>query len=213
MSAVSTAGMCEHPRPTYEFHRSGHHVPVDITQLILDDHFEQRRLFAIVEELPRGDVAGLSRVWDRLAAFLELHAQAEEELFYPALLTVTSGTAKKTLEAETVDAIGDHNDIRDAVAAVAKEQVGADSWYAAISAANRANGDHMAEEEREGLTAFRTGTSLQIRHDIAVRFAIYEATYYAGVLPVDKDPEKYVEDVEAGVSGASSGSLDIGSVR
>jgi Hemerythrin HHE cation binding domain len=186
---------------------------VDITQLILDDHFEQRRLFAILEELPRGDTAGLSQVWGRLAAFLELHARAEEELFYPKLLTVTSGTAQVTLEAETIDAIGDHNEIRDAVAAVAQQQVASDGWYAAVSEANRANGDHMAEEEREGLTAFRTGTSLAVRHEIAVRFAIYEATNYAGVRPVDKDPEQYVRDVESGVSGAQSGSLEIGSLR
>ena len=192
---------------------SGHDDHVDITQLILDDHFEQRRLFAILEELPRGDVAGLGQVWARLASFLELHAQAEEELFYPALLTVTKGTAQQTLEAETVDAIGDHNDIRDAVAAVADEQVGTDGWYGAIGAANKANGDHMAEEEREGLSAFRRGASLQVRHEIAARFAIYEATYYAGVRPVDKDPEQYVQDVEAGRSGATSGSLDIGSLR
>ena len=61
-------------------------VAVDITQLILDDHHEQRRLFAILEQIDRSDTEALSAVWGRLAAFLELHAAAEEELFYPALL-------------------------------------------------------------------------------------------------------------------------------
>lgn len=197
---------------------------MDITQLILEDHSEQRRLFAVLEQIPLGNVAGLAQVWTRLASFLELHAQAEEELFYPALLTLTSGTPRQTLEAETIDAIADHNEIRDAVAAAAREQVGSDGWFAAVNEANRANGDHMAEEEREGLTAFRRGTSLQLRHEIAVTFAIYEATNYAGVRPVDKDPESYVREVEDAAPpadeqdptssrGPSSGCLEIGSLR
>ncbi len=61
---------------------------MDITQLILDDHHEQRRLFAILEQIDRADTATLTAIWERLAAFLEMHAEAEEELFYPALLQV-----------------------------------------------------------------------------------------------------------------------------
>ena len=61
---------------------------VDITQLILDDHHEQRRLFAILEQIDRAETGVLSAVWSRLASFLELHAAAEEEIFYPALLQV-----------------------------------------------------------------------------------------------------------------------------
>ena len=61
---------------------------MDITQLILDDHHEQRRLFAILEQVSCTDTEVLSAVWGRLASFLELHAAAEEEIFYPALLQV-----------------------------------------------------------------------------------------------------------------------------
>ena len=59
---------------------------MDITQLILDDHGEQRRLFAILEEIDDADQSTLAAVWSRLAAFLELHAACEEETFYPALI-------------------------------------------------------------------------------------------------------------------------------
>ena len=110
----------------------------------------------MVDQIDRGDVDSLSAVWQRLATFLDLHAEAEEELFYPALLHLGRGSEPgKTPESETDDAIGDHNDIRDAVAAAAEHEVGTDGWYAAVMAANKANGDHMAEEEREGLTDFR----------------------------------------------------------
>ena len=52
---------------------------MDITQLILDDHHEQRRLFAILEQIDRAETEVLSAVRDRLASFLELHAAAEED--------------------------------------------------------------------------------------------------------------------------------------
>ena len=66
--------------------------------------------------------------------------------------------------------------------------MGSDEWYAAVAAANLANSDHMAEEEREGLTDFRRLASLQLRHDLAVAFAAFEARHFAGVPSVDKDP-------------------------
>jgi Hemerythrin HHE cation binding domain len=186
---------------------------VDITELILDDHHEQRRLFAILEQIDRANTGALEAVWGRLGTFLELHAAAEEEVFYPALLQAGLAAHRTAgVEDETVDAIHDHNEIRDAVAEVARHQVGTDEWYAAVAGANLANSDHMAEEEREGLTDFRRLASLQRRHDLAVAFAAYQAVNYAGVQPVDKDPEEYVRE-EEGRAPSGGGSLSIGSLK
>jgi hypothetical protein len=187
---------------------------VDITQLILDDHHEQRRLFAILEQIDRSDTEALSAVWGRLAAFLEVHAAAEEAIFYPELLRVGIAARRETgVEDETLDAIHDHNEIRDAVAEVARRAVGSDEWYAAVADANLANGDHMAEEEREGLTDFRRLAGLGQRHDLGVAFAAYEARHVTGVQPVDKDPAAYVRQVEEGTLPASDGSLRVGDLR
>lgn len=170
---------------------------MDITQLILDDHHEQRRLFAILDEVDRTDTDTLSAVWGRLAAFLEVHAEAEEEIFYPELLRLGKGAGgKDTPEDETEDAIEDHNEIRDAVAKVRGHDVGSDGWFEAVAGANEANGDHMAEEEREGLTDFRRNATLQLRHDLAVSFAAFEAAHVTGVEPVDKDPQDYIAEHE-----------------
>ncbi len=172
---------------------------MDIAQLVLDDHHEQRRLFAILEQIDRGDTDRLTAVWKRLAAFLDLHAEAEEKLFYPALLQLGKGvSAEHTPESETEDAIHDHNDIRDAVAKVGDQAMGSDGWYEAIAAANEANGDHMAEEEREGLTDLRRHASLQTRHDLGVAFAAFEAAHVTGVEPVDKDPQAYIDEHTGG---------------
>ena len=187
---------------------------MDITQLILDDHHEQRRLFAILEQIDRAETGVLSAVWGRLASFLELHAAAEEEIFYPALLQVGLAAHRKAgVEDETLDAIHDHNEIRDAVTEVARHQVGTDEWYAAIGAANLANSDHMAEEEREGLTDFRRLASMQRRHDLAVAFAAFEARNYAGVTPHDRDPAEYVREAEEDLHAPPGGSLSIGSLK
>ena len=187
---------------------------MDITQLILDDHHEQRRLFAILEQVSRTDTEVLAALWGRLASFLELHAAAEEELFYPALLEVGLAARRASgVESETLDAIGDHNQIRDAVAEVARHPVGSDGWFVAVAAANLANSDHMAEEEREGLTDFRRLAGLRRRHDLAVAFAAFEARHFAGVSPRDRDPAEYVREAEEGLRPRSGGSLSIGSLK
>ena len=98
------------------------------------------------------------------------------------------------MEEETLDAIHDHNEIRDAVAEVAKHQTGSNSWYQAVARANDANSDHMGEEERQGLTDFRRHARLERRHELAVEFAAFEAAHFAGVKAVDKDPAQYIAE-------------------
>jgi Hemerythrin HHE cation binding domain len=187
---------------------------VDITELVLDDHYEQRRLFAMLEQIDRSNTEALSAVWGRLATFLELHAAAEEAIFYPELVrTGIAARRKAGVEDETLDAIKDHNEIRDAVSEVAGQAVGSDAWYDAVAGANLANGNHMAEEEREGLTDFRRLAGLRQRHDLAVAFATYEARNFGGVIPVDRDPSGYVRQVEAGEAPEGDGSLRIGGLR
>ncbi len=167
---------------------------MDITQLILDDHHEQRRLFAMLQDIGPENRDALAAVWTRLGALLDLHAAAEERLFYPALLKLGRGPGgDQTPAAETEDAIHDHNEIRDAVAAVAEQAVGTEGWFEAVAAADEANGDHMAEEEREGLKDFRLHASVQTRHELAVAFAAFEAAHVTGVKAKDQDPHTYVD--------------------
>lgn len=168
---------------------------MDITELILTDHHEQRRMFAMLDDLDRGDTARVAAVWQRLRILLEVHAAAEEALFYPRLLEVGAGAGgKDSAEAETRDAIHDHNQIRDAIAEVTAQEVGTDQWWTGIAKAREANSDHMGEEEREALADFRRHAGLKERHDIAVAFAAFEAEHAGGIDANDKDPERYVAD-------------------
>ncbi len=166
---------------------------MDITDVILDQHHEQRRMFAVLDELPRDDAAALAAVWRRLEVLLEVHAEAEERFFYPPLLSVGKGTADGDVREEVEDAVKDHNDIRDAVRATRDHEVGSEGWWAAVWAARKANDDHMGEEERQDLLDFRRHADLQTRHDIAVQFLTFEAAHYAGVSPRDEDPDRFVD--------------------
>ncbi len=167
---------------------------MDITEVILAQHHEQRRMFALLDDLRDEGPAVLGPVWERLAVLLEVHASAEEEYFYPRLLELgTGGSDADSVEEETEDAIKDHNEIRDGVAEARKHAVGSDAWWQAVTDARVANSDHMAEEERQDLADFRRHASLETRHEIAVQFVAYEARHAHGVDRGDSDPEEYVE--------------------
>lgn len=168
---------------------------MDITELILDDHHRQRRLFAVLDEVDRDDTATLAAVWDHLATFLEVHARAEEELFYPHLLDVGAGaTDADSPEEETEDAIDDHNSIREAIAESRRHDAGSDAWWQAVSDARTSNSKHMGEEERQGMADFRRHADPAMRHELGVRFAAWEAVHADGVRAQDQDPESYIAE-------------------
>jgi len=168
---------------------------MDITQLILDEHAQQRALFAQIDSIDAKDTEALSALWTRLKNLLYAHAEAEERFFYPRLMKIgTGGNDADSAAEETEDAIEDHNDIRETGEAVDKHPVGSDAWFAAVGACNKANSDHLAEEERQGLTDFRKHATLEERHELGVRFAAFEANHLNGVKVVEKDPEAYVKE-------------------
>ena len=123
---------------------------MDITEVILNDHHEQRRMFGMLEEIDPADTEALNSVWTRLRILLEVHAAAEEKLFYPRLVKLQKDLIEQESPGEeTEDAIHDHNEIRDAIAGVTGQDVGSTEWQRAVAHVNEVNSDHMAEEERQ----------------------------------------------------------------
>jgi hypothetical protein len=188
----------------------------DITKLIMDDHAWFREQFAALDELQARsplDVAAVEEVWRPLAARLDVHAIAEERIFYPQLLRVGTEDAAE----ETLDAVGDHNDIRDGVHDAARHPVGTPEWWAAVGEARKANDDHMGEEEREGLADFRLHASAGLRETLGAQFSEFLDAHRttAGLDTTDKDPEQYVAAVEDEIHASDSQdtSLGIGSLK
>src|SRR6201996_4610608 len=187
----------------------------DITMLILSDHDWFRAQFARLDVLQAQtpvDQRALERVWRPLADKLDVHAYIEEKIFYPQLLT--RGTHDP--EGETLDAIGDHNDIRDGVRDANASQVGTEQWWAAVGRTRVANDDHMGEEEREGLSDFRRNAPIGLREALGRQYGEFMAEHPTteGLAIVDRDPQRYVEEFEgAPRSKPDDFSLRIGSLK
>ncbi|OBI04470.1 hemerythrin domain-containing protein [Mycobacterium scrofulaceum] len=169
----------------------------DITMLILADHEWFREQFARLDYLQAQtpvDQAALARVWRPLADKLDVHAYIEEKIFYPQLLKRVGDDA----EGETLDAIGDHNDIRDGVRDANAAVVGTDEWWAAVGRTREANDDHMGEEEREGLSDFRRAAPIGLREALGRQYSDFMAEHPTtkGLPIVDRDPQRYVDEVE-----------------
>jgi hypothetical protein len=168
---------------------------VDITDLIMADHQRQRSLFVLLDVTDRDDHRALAAIWKTLAIALEVHAQIEEELFYPRLLAEVPGE-----DDETKDAIGDHNGIRDGIRAAGRSEVGSTPWWDGVNHARAENDEHLGEEEQGPLAHFRQSAAADERERLAVVFATLEAELTAreyaspGTVQLDdKDPEQYVE--------------------
>ena len=187
----------------------------DITMLILADHNWFRQQFARLDYLQAQspvDRAALERVWRPLADKLDVHAYIEEKIFYPQLLKRGSAEA----EGETLDAIGDHNDIRDGVRDANAAELGSNEWWAAVGRARVANDDHMGEEEREGLSDFRRNAPIGLREALGRQFTEFMSQHptTAGLEIEDRDPQRYVESIENETPAKRTDfSLRIGSLK
>ncbi len=163
----------------------------DIIALIYEDHDWLRRHFFLLDDAKTD--AELRAVWESLAARLDTHAQAEEEVFYPQLLK--KGHAGDP-EDETEDAIDDHNAIRDAVREAGKHRVGTKVWFEAVGQARKENGEHLDEEEREALPDFIKSATLQLRHDLALQWLDFYRRHQVArdVDDSDKNADDYIAD-------------------
>jgi Hemerythrin HHE cation binding domain len=170
----------------------------DITMLILNDHNWFREQFARLDYLQASSstkAEALEKVWRPLADKLDVHAYIEEKIFYPQLLHRGADDP----EGETLDAIGDHNDIRDGVRDANAAEIGSDDWWAAVGRAREANDDHMGEEEREGLSDFRRHAPAGLREALGRQYSEFmtEHPTTKGLPIVDRDPQGYVDEVES----------------
>jgi hypothetical protein len=195
---------------------------MDVTDVILRDHTWFRSQFIALFDLyaeTDPDLAAIEAIWKPLADRLDVHAAAEEEIFYPQLLA----KGEDDPEDETLDAIGDHNEIRDGVRDAARHQLASEQWWAAVLETRKANDEHMAEEEREGIADFRQHADPALRERLGQKLEAYLDGHPTteGVDIEDKDPEQYVDEIESELhpnddgsqERRTDGSLGIGSLR
>ena len=136
----------------------------EITALVLAEHEVFRREFAALDDLTGQDLAA---AWGALHAKLEVHAVAEEELFYPLLAQEADG------EQETAEGVHDHNAIRHAAAAVQEHEIGSEAWWEAVRAVRQVNADHMAEEETDFFPPFKEAVDDEQREALGMRWLAF----------------------------------------
>ncbi|MHA3703767.1 hemerythrin domain-containing protein [Jatrophihabitans sp. YIM 134969] len=166
-------------------------MAADIVDLIFEDHTWLRTHFFYLDSAKTKDE--LTAIWEPLATRLDTHADAEETVFYPALLKKGH---EGDPEDETEDAIEDHNAIRDAVAESREHEVDSKEWWDAVNKARHENGEHLDEEERDALTDFIKSTTPDLRRDLAMQWLKFYHQHPAGkgVDESDKDASTYIAE-------------------
>lgn len=178
--------MPDHRRGVAQDMTIGRAVP-DICDLILEQHHEFRVRFAELDGMRDADAASLAAAWQPLADLLEVHAEAEEQLFYPHLIE----HGAEPME-ETEDAITDHNSITEAVEQAAGLGAGSDAWWEAVDEARSQNSSHTAEEERGALADFRRNAPGELREEIGAAWLAFHRDHGT----VDRDTKDFVEYVD-----------------
>jgi hypothetical protein len=161
-----------------------------VTDLIRLDHIWFRSQFAALDAA-RGDTPTVTSIWAALSARLEVHAAAEETLFYPRLLKDDADAVD-----DTKDAIKDHNEIRDGIHDAEGQAIGDAAWWRAVAATEHANAEHMDEEEKGPLIEFDEASSESEQAELASAFSAFEAEHAGarGISTKDKDPDDYVAE-------------------
>lgn len=164
----------------------------DVVELILEDHEEFRRRFAHVRALT--DPTQIRERWGPLRALLEVHADAEEAVVYPAL-----GRSGDEGAEETQDAVHEHNEIRDAIGETEEHEPGTELFLLALRQVEAANDHHMAEEEQEFLPAFKEQFDAKVRDKLGSRFIEFKRDHEAQAAVTHRDPERYLAEVQEGM--------------
>ncbi|MDP3768088.1 MAG: hemerythrin domain-containing protein, partial [Dehalococcoidia bacterium] len=109
-----------------------------ITDLLKQDHDTVNRLFAEFTQTPPDDGQRQQELIDQIAEELEVHAQAEEEIFYPALRSVS----------ERVDhARAEHAQVRGLLGDAEGREPASAEFAEKVARLEQAVMAHVAEEE------------------------------------------------------------------
>ncbi|EAR21043.1 hemerythrin domain-containing protein [Nitrococcus mobilis] len=140
---------------------------MEITQLLHDDH---QQAIQRLNQLRRArESAEQHQLFRELKDELEIHAQIEEELFYPAL----HGSGGKDLCVD--ECIAEHKKVRLLLSQLEQMIPGSDSWARSLDALNNEVEHHIKKEERELFPRMRTLLTQEAQGALLERMAARKA--------------------------------------
>ena len=115
---------------------------MDIFQRLIEDHEKQRGLLGGLSETS-GDTEERRRLFAALKQELEAHANAEEQVFYAALLAEPDGQEKAR------HSIVEHEEMNDLIAALEGIDMASGAWLTKFKDLRERVEHHVDEEEEE----------------------------------------------------------------
>ncbi len=120
---------------------------MDATKVLKTQHDEVRDLFKKFEKLDDGDRTGRLELFRQIKKKLEIHAQIEEELFYPPLRKARDEEARQ----DTAEAYEEHAVIKDVLRDLSSVDPGREDAFDATMKVLKENVEHHADEEEDDL--------------------------------------------------------------
>ena len=109
-----------------------------ITELLAEDHRAVHDMFLEFERLPGRDASGRRALFERIVEELDLHARAEEKIFYAAVRTVSR---------RIDDAEAGHEHLRSVIAQVQRADPASEDYPLMVRLVKRVVLAHVTEEE------------------------------------------------------------------
>ena len=151
----------------------------DIVELIRADHQRIQHARQALQELAGergGSACGRAvAAWRQLAALIEAHADAEEEICHLPMY----GNGSRGL-AMIRDAVADLDDIREAVGEAALQLPCSPGWWQAVRAALSGCAEHCEHQERGILSDFQLSASAPLREKLAAQWLAFTAARRQG---------------------------------
>jgi hypothetical protein len=141
---------------------------MDIYKLLHEDHIKVKSLFKELEDTTEKALKTRQHLFANLKMELTIHAEAEENFFYPRL------EQPKATHDITLEAIEEHKVVKTLLAQLEKEDMGTEEWTAKLTVLRENVEHHVKEEEEELFKKAKTILSKEDAEAIAEEVEFYK---------------------------------------